>query len=217
MIERRTVSTQNELRDAYNRLFAEAPVGEKPRFYRWILSLFETPGPPPTLLDIACGTGGMLEAARDTGWTAIGCDLSDQALELARKRGVTNCLLADGEALPLPDAAFSAVTHLGNLEHFLDPAAGAREVRRVLAPGGRAIIMLPNSYYSGDLWRLIRTGYGPNHHQAIDRFATLNEWRDLLAEAGLQVQKVIAYNKFKWWKKLLPKALAYHFVYVCTR
>ena len=29
--------------------------------------------------------------------------------------------------------------------------------------------MLPNAYYSGDLWKVIRTGRGPDHHQAIDR------------------------------------------------
>jgi len=104
---------------------------------------------------------------------------------------------------------------LGNLEHFLDPAAGARELARVLAPEGRGVIMLPNAYYSGDLWRVIRTGRGPDHHQAIDRFATCEEWRDLLESAGLRVEAVERWDKGKLWKRLLfPFHLAYHFVYL---
>jgi SAM-dependent methyltransferase len=126
-------------------------------------------------------------------------------------------VLGDGERLPFRDGAFPFVTHLGNLEHFLDPDLGAREVARMLPLGGRAAFLLPNAYYTGDIWRVIRTGYGPDHRQSIDRFATAGEWRDLLEAAGLRVRRALAYNKFKWWKRLFPFHLAYHFLFVCER
>ena len=50
----------------------------------------------------------------------------------------------------------------------------------------------------------------------MERFGTINEWRDFLQSNGLNVRSIIPYNRFKWWKRLLPRALAYHFLYRCT-
>ena len=77
-------------------------------------------------------------------------------------------------------------------------------------------MLLPNSFYSGDIWRVIRFGYGPDHHQPSERFGTIHEWRDFLEASGLKVQEIRPYNRFKWWKRLLPRNLAYHFLYRCT-
>lgn len=216
MIERRTVSTLGELRAAYNRTYARAEYGEKAALYRRVLRLLD-PRPGEALLDVGCGGGQFLVHAREAGLRPVGLDLADGALARARARGLDALVLGQGERLPVRDGAFRLVACLGNLEHFLDPAAGARELRRVLAPDGRVAVLLPNAYYSGDLWRVIRTGRGPDHHQAIDRFATCEEWRDLLQAAGLRVERVERWDKGKLWKRLLPFHLAYHFLYLATR
>jgi len=149
---------------------------------------------------------------------AVGLEISDVALREARQVSPRAWLvLGQGERLPFPAAAFDLVACLGNLEHFLDPAAGVREIARVLSPAGEAWFLLPNSYYSGDLWRVIRFGYGPNHHQPIERLATRNEWRDFLVEGGLHILQDFPYNRFKWWKRLLPGNLAYHFFFRCRK
>jgi SAM-dependent methyltransferase len=217
MIERRKVASLAELRAAYNAMHSTVRLAEKPRFFRWTLEKLEaTPG--ARLLDIGCGRGGLLAAAAERGLVATGVEISDAALAAARAEVPgARVALADGERLPFRDGAFPLVTHLGNLEHFLDPRRGAREAARVLAPGGRAAFLLPNAYYSGDLWRVIRTGYGPDHKQPIDRFATAGEWRDLLQEAGFRVTRAIAYNKFKLWKRIFPFQLAYHFLFICEK
>jgi SAM-dependent methyltransferase len=216
VIERRTVSTLRELRAAYDATYARAEYGEKDALHAKALGLL-APAAGERVLDVGCGGGQFLAYAAAQGLAPVGVDISREALRRARARGVAPLVLAQGERLPFPDGAFRAVACLGNLEHFLDPAAGARELRRVLASDGRAVVMLPNAYYSGDLWRLVTTGRGPDHHQAIDRFASCAEWRALLEAAGLRVQAVDRWDKGKAWKRLFPFNLAYHFLYLATR
>ena len=217
MIERIGAKSREELRRAYNELHARHEIGDSRRFYRWILRLMR-PEREASLLDIGCGRGGLMEEAERLGLLPYGLDIADRAVALCRKRtGSARLVVADGEALPFRDGAFRYVANLGNLEHFLHPPWGVREMARILHPDGLAAVMLPNSFYSGDIWRLILSGYGPTHHQVVERFATVNEWRDLLEEGGLRVEKIVRYNKFKLLKALLPFNLAYHFVYLCRR
>lgn len=202
------------VRSAYNAVYARTEYGDREVLYARIFRLLKLQ-PGDRLCDVACGAGNWLEYCASRGVEVEGCELSDEALGRARRRVPDARLwLADGAALPLADDSRAILTCLGSLEHFLDPAAGARELARVLAPGGRAVIMLPNAYYSGDLWRVLRTGYGPNHHQVIDRFASCHEWRDLLTEAGLRPTRIERYDKGKWWKRLWPFHFAYHFLYI---
>lgn len=212
MIERLKVSTLSQLRAAYNALYAEAEFGEREALYQIVLTLLEPDTSP--ILDVGCGAGAFPAFARSQGLRCHGLDLSDEALKKARSKGLSSLILGQGERLPVADAAVSRLVCLGNLEHFLDPAAGARELARVLSQGGRGVIMLPNAYYSGDLWRRLTTGHGPDHHQAIDRFASHGEWRTLLESAGLRVDAVERWDKGKRWKRLFPFALAYHFVFL---
>ncbi|MEZ6187086.1 MAG: class I SAM-dependent methyltransferase [Planctomycetota bacterium] len=215
MYERRTVSSLPQLRAAYNAIYARAEYGERAALYGKVLRWL-APDPEAWLLDVGCGTGPFAAYAAARGHPVVGLDLADTALHRARERGVPRLIHAQGERLPFAADAWRYAVCLGNLEHFLEPLAGVRELARVLAPGGRVAVMLPNAYYSGDLWKVVRTGRGPDHHQAIDRFATCAEWRDLLEEGGLEVLRVHRWDKGKWWKRVFPFHLAYHFVYVAT-
>jgi len=214
LLRRRDVDDPVELRQAYNRRHTAGFLRDRARFYRRVARLM-APDVGDRILDSGCGGGDLLDAL--DGCRCVGVDISDVALAEARRVLRRPCLaLAQGERLPFAGGCFDQTVCLGNLEHFLDPAAGARELARVTRPGGRVWVMLPNSYYSGDLWRVIRTGYGPDHHQPVDRFGTINEWKDLLESNRLEVLRVIPYNRFKWWKRLLPRNLAYHFLYECA-
>jgi len=216
-----------EVRAAYNSKHADCMIRDQDRFYRMVARhVLEYLDPErfgrARCLDVGCGGGYFLrEIARlrsDDFRALHGIEVSDVALREARKQAPSaGLILAQGERLPYPDTTFDVVVCLGNLEHFIDPHAGARELARVCRPDGRVWILLPNSFYSGDIWRVIFTGYGPNHHQILDRFATINEWRDLLERNGLRVEEVMPYNRFKWWKRLLPRNLAYHFLYRARR
>jgi SAM-dependent methyltransferase len=212
-----------EVRAAYNARHSASIVRDSDRFYRWIAARIARALPaghrgPAAVADVGCGGGYLLrELARAAPEGALrlhGLEISDVALREARREAPdARLVLAQGEALPYATGVFDAVACLGNLEHFIDPRAGARELARVCAKDGAVWILLPNGFYSGDLWRVIRTGYGPDHHQVLDRFAAVNEWRDFLEENGLAVDEVTPYNRFKWWKRLLPRNLAWHFLY----
>jgi SAM-dependent methyltransferase len=199
---------------AYDAIYAKHELADRARFYRWVAHRAGL-SPGRRVLDLGCGTGGAAAAASAHGAQVVAIDLSSAALRLAATKHGWGLpwIQADGSRLPFADGTFDRVLNLGNLEHFLDPLAGIREMRRVLKPDGRAYVLLPNLFYSGAIWRAIMTGAGPNHHQPIDRFATRREWHDLLESQGLRVLRWQAYHKGKWWKWLLPANLAWHFLY----
>lgn len=100
-----------------------------------------------SLLDIGTGTGRMLEVLGPRVDTALGIDLSREMLAVARtsldRAGLTNCALRRGDMyrLPLPGASFDAVV-IHQVLHYADrPAAAIAEAARVVAPGGRLVIV----------------------------------------------------------------------------
>lgn len=107
--------------------------------------------PGDRLLDLACGTGLVLhQAARRLGprGEAVGVDNSAAMLEQAARRepptdSPVTYIRAEADALPLADSSFDWVTLFLGL-HEIAPAArlpALREVRRVLRPGGRGLIL----------------------------------------------------------------------------
>ena len=102
-----------------------------------------------TVLDLGSGAGGdVLISARRVGPTgrAIGLDMTDEMLELARRNadaaGVTNVEFRAGyiEAIPLPDASVDVVISNCVLNLSGDKPQVMREAARVLRPGGRFAI-----------------------------------------------------------------------------
>jgi len=98
---------------------------------------------PPRLLDLATGSGDLaLALARglpDAHITAA--DFSPEMLEVARRKGVPNTILADAMSLPFADAAFHAVTVAFGLRNMVDYGAALREMRRILQPEGHLLVL----------------------------------------------------------------------------
>lgn len=94
------------------------------------------------LLDAGCGTGGMLARLGD--WETRGCDLSAEAVELCRERGLRQVIVSSVHEMPFEDGFFDAVLALDVLYHAqVDPARALDEMRRVLGPGGLLIVNVP--------------------------------------------------------------------------
>lgn len=101
--------------------------------------------PAPRILDVATGTGDLASAmAKIPGAKVTGLDLSPQMLDIARKKypGIT-FLEGFAEKLPFDDASFDIVSAGFGVRNFEDLEQGMREFRRVLKPGGYALIIEP--------------------------------------------------------------------------
>lgn len=106
---------------------------------------------PSYVLDLATGSGDLAEAvsrACGPGTRVIGADFCAPMLRHARDRGLPALVVADGMRLPFPDAVFDAVTIGYGLRNMESWQGALGEMRRVLKPGGRLVILdfsLPNA------------------------------------------------------------------------
>jgi SAM-dependent methyltransferase len=98
------------------------------------------------VLDAGCGGGGMPLSLAEEAAFVVGIDPADRfrdaGVRLACERGVPHLAfaLADGMALPFPDASFDLVLSHAVIEHVADAPLYLRECGRVLAPGGHVYL-----------------------------------------------------------------------------
>lgn len=139
------------------------------------------------LLDIGCGAGNLLSAARKNGWNAQGLDVSASAVKHVRDLGFE---VYEGElqAAAFPTAHFDVVTAAELLEHLIDPQPLLQEVARILRPGGLFWTTTPNARgLSGRMlglkWRCI---WPPEHLQLF----SIRGLTKLLREAGFRQLRI---------------------------
>lgn len=97
------------------------------------------------LVDIGCGPGVAVDRARSLGADAVGVDPAPVMLRVARARwrrkpGV-DWRIGTAESLPVDDDRADVVWSLATVHHWADVDAALREVRRVLTPGGRLVVL----------------------------------------------------------------------------
>lgn len=108
------------------------------------------------VLDLGCGPGFWTVELARRGFRVHASDLTERALDLARKRcevfGVTaEFSMQNAESMDFPDAAFDHVNCQGVIHHTPDTEACVKEIARVLAPRGTASISV---YYRNIVLRL---------------------------------------------------------------
>ncbi|MEJ1161529.1 ArsR/SmtB family transcription factor [Prosthecomicrobium sp. N25] len=152
-------------------------------------AILEAVGPAPfdAYLDLGTGTGRLIELLDGRWARALGIDLSQTMLAVARAHldrariSGAQVRLGDIYALDLPRDSFDLVT-LHQVLHFLDdPARAIRETARVLRPGGRVVIVdfAPHGLeFLREEHAHRRLGFG---HGEITRF---------LEQAGLAVEAI---------------------------
>jgi SAM-dependent methyltransferase len=102
------------------------------------------------VLDVGCGTGLMMQELALLG-DVRGVDLSDQAVDYCRQRGIMGAQLGDVCRLEFPDESFDVVCAVDILEHIEDDHRALTEWKRVLKPDGRIFVFVPAHSW---LWSL---------------------------------------------------------------
>src|SRR5438552_1430002 len=160
-------------------------VGRRRIIASWVESVCRELGPRrPRLLDVGCGTGANLQMLAEFG-VAEGVDVSAEALDFCRARGLGAVRQGAAESLPYEDAQFDLVTGLDVVEHLDDDVAGLREMFRVLRPGGRALLFVPAFMF---LWGVQDD---ISHHR---RRYTLEDLQRDLRAAGFKVERATYAN-----------------------
>lgn len=173
---------------AYARSFAGLTAGGIPTL---------TAGLPPggRLLDVGCGTGALVQAARDAGCEAVAVELDPEMAALAGTRLGTEVTVAGLPDLPFADDGFDTVVASFVLNHVEDPRAGARELVRLAAPGGsvRATIWTSAPTVQGALFRSVMEASAavepvyPRLDESLDFERSLDGLGQLFAAAGASV------------------------------
>lgn len=139
------------------------------------------------LLEVGCGNGFMLELMNRLGWQAEGVDFDEKAVAAARARGL-KVQTGSLEEQRYPDDSFDAVTMSHLIEHVADPAAVISETRRILKPGGKLVIVTPNSASLGHtIFRRSWRGLEPPRHLHLFNRSSLGR---LTLASGLKIEKL---------------------------
>jgi SAM-dependent methyltransferase len=139
-----------------------------------------------TIVDIGTGTGANLRLLRDMGFTSVtGIDPSSDAAHWCAKKGLGSVRQGDIRALPLPDKSVDLVLATDVVEHVDEDETALSEIRRILRPGGVALITVP-AFPS--LWGLQDDR---SHHYRRYRMKPLLR---MLNQTGLVVDKRFYFN-----------------------
>ncbi|MBE2201026.1 MAG: class I SAM-dependent methyltransferase [Anaerolinea sp.] len=190
------IATDSDSRQAYDEIYTEGDISQRASFYLWLVEMFAL-RPGEVYLDISCGRVHLPKLARARGAVAHGLDLSHAALRIGRERtGVTNVVTANSQDLPYASDSFDVISNIGSMEHYVDMYAAVREMTRVLKPGGRAYVLVPNTFsLTTNIWNAMRQGRTSIDEQPIQRYAARLEWKALLEEYGLVVEKTYKYER----------------------
>ena len=137
--------------------------------------------PGGRILEVGCGTGQILRRVRRFAPAALGVDLSHGMLQRARARELP---VAQASALQLPfaDERFDLVYSFKVLPHVPDLRGALREIERVLAPGGVAVLEFYNPRSLRGAWKRLRwwqarVGTGSHDRQVYTAYHTPAEAR----------------------------------------
>ncbi len=162
-----------------------------------------------TLLDVGCGIGGSSRIlAKDYNFDVTGVTISPQQVKRAREltpEGVdAKFEVDDAMALSFPDASFDVVWSIEAGPHMPDKAVFARELLRVLKPGG--ILAVADWNQRDDRQVPLNFWEKPVMKQLLDQwshpaFSSIEGFSELLAETGLVEGEVVTDD---WTQQTLP-------------
>lgn len=173
-------------------------------------ALLQTMNTGNTVLDVGCGSGRYSSVVLNAGNTVYGLDIVDEALSIAKKRGVLTSKQDLCAHWSYENDFFNRMMCIEVLEHLLEPKETLKEMNRCLVKGGKLFLSVPNtawwkhrvslllgktSFCDGD-------GFSPADNPHI-RHYTYTSMQSLLEKHGFQVeQKIATYSGFPGMTRL---------------
>ena len=162
-----------------------------------------------TVLDVGCGIGGSSRIlAQDYGFAVTGVTISPQQVQRAQEltpEGLdAKFEVDDAMKLSFPDASFDVVWSIEAGPHMPDKAVFARELMRVIKPGG--VLVVADWNQRDDRQKPLNFWEKPVMRQLLDQwshpaFASIEQFSELLAETGFVEGEVTTAD---WTKETLP-------------
>jgi SAM-dependent methyltransferase len=161
------------------------------------------------VLEAGCGLGQFVLALRRRGWDAEGVDYAEETVQAVRA-ALPDLPIRTGDVtrLDVPDNSYSGYISLGVVEHRRDgPGPFLEEARRILRPGGVALISVP---FFNPLRRLKARwgsfGQSPRDLAFYQYAFTKDEFRRLLVQAGFEPIDCYPYDGEKGIRDEFPYA-----------
>jgi len=157
-------------------------LGDHVRFVRRAIA---SSGEEGLVLDVGCGGGLFLRLLRERGHQVAGIDFSCDAAVIAWRRNGIPVACGSLARAPLADGTCSAITMFHVLEHLYEPGSYLEAAHRLLKPGGRLVVQVPNAaswqfFLLGENW----TGLDVPRHLIDFRAGDLEA---LLDQCGFEV------------------------------
>lgn len=168
----------------------------------------------------------ILRWAADRGATVVGVDISPPIVAAARRAfdGLPyRASVGDVRRLPFADDSFDAVYSMGTVEHFDETERALAEIRRVLRPGGRAIVGVPNRHdpflrpaLVAVLYRFGLYDYGleKSYSRRVFRRMLERAGFDVVAETGilfmpgwLRMADLLGHTRWRWLTRFTAPAV----------
>lgn len=190
--------------DLYDRAFADIRV----RREEWKWLTHHMPKSPSTrVLDIGCGNGALLRALAPSVGQSVGIDASRKMIERAREASRDTQQLSfrtvDGPELPFDDASFDVVTSFLSFR-YLDWDPILREIHRVLAPGGKFLVvdMVAKPLTLGDGAALLRSAWihstrpvlEPEFQKNLQALTAHPAWKTMVSHNPIRAE-----HEYRWF------------------
>jgi 2-polyprenyl-3-methyl-5-hydroxy-6-metoxy-1,4-benzoquinol methylase len=192
------IPTQQELikhYDGYPRNNYNSPITIKR--YNELLDSFESYKKTNNILDIGCGDGYFLEAAKKRGWNVYGTEFTDAAITVCSQKGI---LMHEGILNPdnYNNVEFDVITSFEVIEHINNPQTEIKSIKKILRSGGLFYLTTPNfnsisrTILKGK-WNVIEY---PEHlsyytHKTINKLMTSDGFLRLKVETtGINISRI---------------------------
>ncbi len=144
-------------------------------------------GPSGKLLDVGCGTGDFLLAAKRRGWKVTGIEPNAEARDKAREK-IGNVAYDIDQQNDMPEENFDVITLWHVLEHFYEPKLELERLEKLLDPNGRLFVAVPNfKSFDAGYYKKYWAAYDVPRHLWHFSKKGINK---LAKEAGFEIEKI---------------------------